>query len=79
MIFDTTNLSCFNSNNHNFEESLNEDVQKFYMLDVAQHPLWLGCTTHMELSIARKMFSIKIDYNAPHGCFDEMMMLLKEN
>ena len=48
------------------------------MLNVSQHLLWLGYTTHTKLLATLRMLSIKIDYNTRHGYFDETMVLLKE-
>ena len=79
MIFDAAGPSFENYNNYNMEEPPNMDAQKFYdMLNAAQRPLWMGCTSHTELSVALRMMSIKSDYNTSQGCFDETMKLLQE-
>ena len=79
MIFDIVSPCHLNSYSYSFEESPNSGVLKFYnMLDATQRPLWLGCTVHTKLSIALKMLNIKFGNNIPHGCFDEIIMLLKE-
>ena len=53
------------------DEQPNASAQHFYdLLQAAQRPLWEGCTTHTELSVALKMLSIKTEYNIPRACFD---------
>ncbi|XP_038713445.1 uncharacterized protein LOC120007317 [Tripterygium wilfordii] len=57
----------------------NPEVQSFFdILYVAQSPLWDGCESHSELSVAVRLLSIKADYNMPQGCFDDVVHLMKE-
>ncbi|PKU62039.1 hypothetical protein MA16_Dca012148 [Dendrobium catenatum] len=62
-----------------YEELPNTEAQNFYdLLHAAQQPIWKGCTTHSELSVAVKMLSIKAEYNVARECFNQFIGLLKE-
>ncbi|KAI0494048.1 hypothetical protein KFK09_024179 [Dendrobium nobile] len=63
----------------NVKEPPNAETQKFFeLLHSAQKPIWEGCSTHSELSIAVRMLSIKTEYNIPRECFNDVIGLMKE-
>ena len=60
-------------------EQPNEAAQKFFdLLKAAERPIWEGCSTHTELSLAVRMLSLKTQYNIPRECFDQFACLIKE-
>ncbi|KAI0504324.1 hypothetical protein KFK09_015276 [Dendrobium nobile] len=75
LIFDVTGHNL----RSNVEEPPNAETQKFFeLLHSAQKPIWEGCSTHSELSIAVRMLSIKTEYNIPRECFNDVIGLMKE-
>ena len=51
----------------------------FYnMVQAAQQPLYDGCLTHSELSVAVWLLSIKSDYNMSQNYFNEVVQLMKK-
>ncbi|KAL3849955.1 hypothetical protein ACJIZ3_011837 [Penstemon smallii] len=47
------------------------------ILDAAQRPLYEGCNTQSELSLALQLMALKADYNMTHGCFNRMTQIMK--
>lgn len=61
------------------EEPPNKEAKVFYdLLQSAQRPLWDGCDTHSELSMAVRMLSIKAEGNISQQSFDEILQVMKE-
>ena len=82
MVYHAVGMDYDNSKRH-FEPSTKEpphaEAEEFYdLLNATSQPIWSSCETHLELSLAVWMLSIKSDYNVTHACFDTFMEILTE-
>jgi hypothetical protein len=79
MVFDAIGPEIMDQFEQHMEEPPNREAKVFYdLLESAQRPLWDGCDTHSELSMAVKMLSIKVEGNISQQSFDEILQVMKE-
>jgi hypothetical protein len=80
MVFDAIGPEIMDQFEQHMEEPPNREAKVFYdLLESAQRPLWDGCDTHSELSMAVKMLSIKVEGNISQQSFDEILQVMKES
>lgn len=61
------------------EEPPNREAKLFYdLLQSAQRPLWEGCDTHSELSMAVELLTIKSEGNMSQKGFDKLLKTMKK-
>ncbi|KAL1371645.1 hypothetical protein AAHE18_01G148200 [Arachis hypogaea] len=79
MVVDAAGPELMSQFEEHMEEPPNAETKKFYdLLQSAQRPLFEGCVSHSELSMAVKMLSIKAKGNISQQIFDNFMKVMKE-
>lgn len=79
MIFDATRPENLDQFEPQPEEPPNREAKLFYdLLQSAQRPLWEGCDTHSELSMAVEMLAINYDGNMSQKSFDKLLKTMKK-
>ena len=63
---------------HIEEDSNPQSRQFFKMLKAANLPLYLGCETHAQISVIRRMASLKTDFHILKRLYDEICQLIIE-
>ncbi|XP_045831211.1 uncharacterized protein LOC123922548 [Trifolium pratense] len=79
MVIDALGPEIVNQLERHVEEPPNREAQQFYdLLHSAQRPLWEGCVSHSELSMAVRLLSIKAEGNISQQSFNNILQAMKE-